>query len=550
MTSIEHAVSLPARQSLVVIVALIGACTSTTVSAPEPSPSRLETLVPGSAMHGVHGLAFDADDNLYGASLTGYSVYRIDAQSGEVTVAVEPPLGNSDDVAVAADGTLVWTAGAFSAVLAKSPDGEVRMLAGDLPGVNSINFSPDGRLFATRVFAGDALYEIDTEGVKPAREIASKLGGLNGFEITADNQLYGPLFFKSKVVRVDLATGQLTDVADGFTVPAAVNIDSRNNLFVVDIRSGEVTRINLDSGDRHIIAMLQPPLDNLAIDSNDLVYVSNPAFNRITEINPDTGATRTVVEGQLSSPGGIVLTEHEERASLAIADFWGNRFADTETGAITLMPSPQGVTASSNLAMSPEYTALVSIWPFGNVYLVDRTANKLVKSVKLKAPYGVQFLPDNSFLVADFSSGTLVHAAAGKDRSKTVITDQLSGPVGVAYAGENVAYVTEYLSGVVSRVNLETGATVGIAWDLLQPEGIAIAPDGRLIVAAVGSQQLIAIDPGSGEVETVADGLPIGLAGGDDLPLPFLLTGVAVEADGSILFSSDIDNAIYRVRPQ
>jgi sugar lactone lactonase YvrE len=534
----------------VVIVALIGACTSTTVSAPEAPASMLETLVPGSAMHGVHGLAFDADDNLYGASLTGYSVYRIDTQSGEVTVAVGPPLGNSDDVAVAADGTLVWTAGAFSAVLAKSPDGEVKMLAGDLPGVNSINYSPDGRLFATRVFAGDALYEIDTEGVKPAREIASKLGGLNGFEITADNQLYGPLFFKSKVVRVDLATGQLTDVADGFTVPAAVNIDSRNNLFVVDIRSGEVTRINLDSGDRHIIAMLQPPLDNLAIDSNDLVYVSNPAFNRITEINPDTGATRTVVEGQLSSPGGIVLTEHEERASLAIADFWGNRFADTETGAITLMPSPQGVTASSNLAMSPEYTALVSIWPFGNVYLVDRTANKLVKSVKLKAPYGVQFLPDNSFLVADFSSGTLVHAAAGKDRSKTIITDQLSGPVGVAYAGENVAYVTEYLSGVVSRVNLETGATVGIAWDLLQPEGIAIAPDGRLIVAAVGSQQLIAIDPGSGEVETVADGLPIGLAGGDDLPLPFLLTGVAVEADGSILFSSDIDNAIYRVRPQ
>jgi len=550
MAVIQRAASIPARQCPLLVAVLIGACTSTTVNEPEASASMLETLVPGSAMHGVHGLAFDADDNLYGASLTGYSVYRIDTQSGEVTVAVGPPLGNSDDVAVAADGTLVWTAGAFSAVLAKSPDGEVKMLAGDLPGVNSINFSPDGRLFATRVFAGDALYEIDTEGVKPAREIARKLGGLNGFEITADNQLYGPLFFKSKVVRVDLATGQLTDVADGFTVPAAVNIDSRNNLFVVDIRSGEVTRINLDSGDRHIIAMLQPPLDNLAIDSNDLVYVSNPAFNRITEINPDTGATRTVVEGQLSSPGGIVLTEHEERASLAIADFWGNRFADTETGAITLMPSPQGVTASSNLAMSPEYTALVSIWPFGNVYLVDRTANKLVKSVKTKAPYGVQFLPDNSFLIADFNSGTLVHAAAGKDRSKTVITDQLSGPVGVAYAGDNMAYVTEYLSGVVSRVNLETGTAVGVAWDLQQPEGIAIAPDGRLIVAEVGAQRLIAIAPDTGEVETVADGLPIGLAGGDDLPPPFLLTGVAVEANGSIIFSSDIENAIYRVNPQ
>ena len=546
----QRTASVLARQSLLLIAALIGACTTATVSEPEPSALKLETLVPGSAMHGVHGLTFDADDNLFGASLTGYSIYRIDTHSGEVTVAVEPPLGNSDDVAVGPDGTLAWTAGAFSAVLAKTPDGEIRVLAEDLPGINSINYSPDGRLFATRVFAGDALYEIDTEGVNPAREIARKLGGLNGFEITADNRLYGPLFFKSKVVQVDLATGQVADVADGFTVPAAVNIDSRNNLYVVDIRSGEVTRINLDSGDRHIIATLQPPLDNLAIDSNDLVYVSNPAFNRITEINPDTGATRTVVEGQLSSPGGIVLIEHQERPSVAIADFWSNRFADAETGAITLMPSPQGVTASSNLAMTPNFTALVSIWPFGNVFLIDRATNKVIKSVRLKAPYGVQFLPDNSLLVADFSSGTLVHAAAGKDRSQTIITDQLNGPVGLAYAGGNTAYVTEYLAGAVSRVNLETGTIIGIASNLLQPEGIAITPDGRLVVAEVGLQRLIAIDQSTGEVETVAVGLPIGLAGGDDLPEPFLLTGVAVEADGSIIFSSDIDNAIYRVHPQ
>ena len=42
-------------------------------------------------------------------------------------------MGNSDDVAFGPDGTMAWTAGAFSAVLSRSPDGEVRMLAGDLP---------------------------------------------------------------------------------------------------------------------------------------------------------------------------------------------------------------------------------------------------------------------------------------------------------------------------------------------------------------------------------------------------------------------------------
>jgi sugar lactone lactonase YvrE len=162
----------------------------------------------------------------------------------------------------------------------------------------------------------------------------------------------------------------------------------------------------------------------------------------------------------------------------------------------------------------------------------------------------VQFLPDGSLLIADYTAGTLVHAAAGKDREKKIVTDQLRGPVGLAYAGDDIVYVTEYLGGGVSRVNINTGAAAGIAWDLAQPEGIAIAPDGRLIVAEVGARRLLAIDPASGAVETVADDLPIGLTGGDDMPLPFLLTGVAVGNDGTIYLSSDIENALYKLTPQ
>ena len=80
--------------------------------------------------------------------------------------------------------------------------------------------------------------------------------------------------------------------------------------------------------------------------------------------------------------------------------------------------------------------------------------------------------------------------------------------------------------------------------------GVAVAPDvprveyelPRLLVARIRLPQQFD--------DVGADGLPIGLAGGDDLPPPFLLTGVAVEANGSIIFSSDIENAIYRVNPQ
>ncbi|HBT06597.1 MAG TPA: hypothetical protein DEB22_09265, partial [Alcanivorax sp.] len=63
------------------------------------------------------------------------------------------------------------------------------------------------RLFATQVFMGDALYEIDRSGEQPPRKIIEGMGGLNGFEFGPDGHLYGPLWFKGEVVRVNVESG-------------------------------------------------------------------------------------------------------------------------------------------------------------------------------------------------------------------------------------------------------------------------------------------------------------------------------------------------------
>ena len=47
MTSIKQAVSSPARQGLLLVAVLMVACATETVSEPEPSASKLQTLVPG-----------------------------------------------------------------------------------------------------------------------------------------------------------------------------------------------------------------------------------------------------------------------------------------------------------------------------------------------------------------------------------------------------------------------------------------------------------------------------------------------------------------------
>ncbi|MEB3735490.1 hypothetical protein ULF88_18625 [Halopseudomonas pachastrellae] len=46
---------------------------------------------------------------------------------------------------------------------------------------------------------------IDRAGAAPPRLIGKELGGFNGFEVGADGWLYGPLWFKGQVVRINPA---------------------------------------------------------------------------------------------------------------------------------------------------------------------------------------------------------------------------------------------------------------------------------------------------------------------------------------------------------
>ena len=86
-----------------------------------------------------------------------------------------------------------------------------------------------------------------------------------------------------------------------------------------------------------------------------------------------------------------------------------------------------------------------------------------------------------------------------------------------------------------------------IASGLKMPEGIALAPDGRLIVAEVGAKRIVAIDPSTGTITEIAGNLPIGLAGAPGGLPTNIPTGVGVGASGTIYVSSDIENSIYKI---
>jgi sugar lactone lactonase YvrE len=534
--------SLQATVAATVLFASVGGASAQTY--------EVTKLVPGSAFHGVHGLGIDKSGRLFAGSVAGAALYEVDRANGTAKIAVAAPEGMADDIAFAPDGTMAWTGFLTGDLYSQKNGGPLKKLASGLPGINSLAYRNDGRLYATQVFLGDALYEIDTEGVKPPRKIMEKMGGLNGFEFGPDDKLYGPLWFKGQVAKVDVDKGELSVVADGFKVPAAVNFDSKGNLWVVDTALGQLVKVDPKTGAKKVIAQLKASLDNLAIDDKDRIFVSNMADNGIQEVDPETGAAKQVIIGKLALPSGIAVVTDGAKDTIYVADLFAYRTVDGATGEITEVARMHADGVPLEYPMSATAkgdTVVLSSWFTGTVQVIDRKSGKTREMLHdFKAPHDAVMLGDGSILVNELGSKSIIRASGEHGKDRATVVGALEGPVGMVAAGKDGVYITEAFAGLVSKVETNGEKTV-VAKGLKMPEGIAVAPDGRLVVAEVGAKRLVSIDPQSGTVTEIAGNLPIGLPaapGGLPSNIP---TGVGVGASGTIYFSSDIENAIYKV---
>ena len=508
--------------------------------------SDFEVVVPGSPFKGLHGLAFDAEGDLHGVSITGMSLYKINPDTGAVEAVIGPPLGVGDDLAFGPDGTMAWTA--RDAVHVRDPDGTIRAVATDVNGVNSIGFAPDGRLFFTLIFRADKLYEGYLDG-RPPRLVTEDLKGLNGFEVTAAGKIIGPQFFGNAIVSVDVETGETATLASGIQTPAAVNLLSNGDIIALGYRTGKVFHVAAETGEvRELATLAGAPIDNLAIDIRDRVYISHSSHNGLTRLDPETGEAERLIWGGLSAPGGLAVMPTEEGELILAADAWSHRTVDPATGEVTVLPVGPGVFGSTGVAVDATRIALTNTSPAGMLQIIDRTTGAaLASQFGFGAPYGVAFDNDGSVLIADFAADALVRVTTGEGDARSIVAEGLGGPVGLELDGRGGAYVTGYTSGSVTWVDLSTGEKIEVATGLKKPEGLARLPNGKLAVADVGSKHLLIVDPGDGSVDVAAESLPVGFDLGGAGPSPALFTGVAVLSNGEIYVTGDADNSLLRV---
>jgi sugar lactone lactonase YvrE len=535
-----------------VIAALCAAC-----SGSDHPTYQVETLVPGSLLHAPNGITFGPDGMLYAGSVGAQTVYRIDVSTGAVEVVVGAPDGEADDVAFSPGGTLVWTALIGGEIRALREDGTVDVVVTKMPLINPVYFTRDGRLFAAQIGL-DRLHEFPVDAMlnstgKP-RLIASKIGNLNSFEITAEGDLYGPLSSIGVVAHIDIESGTVTPIAENLGTVVAVNLDSKGSIWAVDWAGGNLWRIDPDGSEWHapqLVATLDPPLDNLAIGPDDTVYVSRPAHSAIDRVDPATGKHDSLITGQLASPGGIAIMTHDGRESLLVADGYGYRVVDTQTGAVTTtfditeFGFPGAATAA---AANDDFFGLTDALTRPRVYVIDRATGKSAGKWRgMKTPVAILLRENGDPVVADFETGRLIGLSRTDKKQLEVLAEDLDGPAGLAWAGPNSVYVTEALAGTLAWIDLADGSKTIVATGLSLPEGVTTLANGDVAVVEVGKRRLIEIDPESGDIEALASDLPVGERAANAPEPIYLPSGVAQGADGSLYVTGDLDNSILKL---
>lgn len=510
---------------------------------------RVERLTPPSRLYGANGLTTGADGRVYVAQVGGSQVSAIDVDSGVIETI--SPMGGAivapDDLVFDEAGNLYLTEITESRVCVRSPNGQVRVIQGDMPVANPITWH-QGRLFAGECRVRARIMELDLNGGAP-RVILDNVPMANAFQVGPDGKLYFPVMGTNEIWRVDLAGGAPEVVAGDLGVPDSVKFDGKGRIVTTQVASGQVLRLDLVSGTREVLADLGPGLDNVTFIGDRIFVSSIPG--EITEILAP-GKTRSIVPRSLQWPLGLAVGTD---GALFVAD--GVFAYSLKPGeALTLAgmifyPGSPGYVRGVAAGAPGEWivtTALGSVARYrpgaGESDFLSHGHDQLM---------GVAEAPGGAVVFAEYGTGRVLSAANG---DVTELASGLDKPMGVAVASDGAVYVAEAGAGRV--VKLAGGRTETVLDGLQRPEGLAVA-GGRLVTVDTLAKQLVSSDLSGGGRETLASSLPVGAPAGvvpkflgpvGDMSGPMInFADVTVGPDGTLYVSGDAEGSVLAVRP-
>lgn len=169
-------------------------------------------------------------------------------------------------------------------------------------------------------------------------------------------------------------------------------------------------------------------------------------------------------------------------------------------------------------------------------------------------PVNIAVAADGTVYVADFDNG-LIRSIATDGVVATVIDQPLfQRPFGLVFVGDTLYAETDdnpagehsIETGTLWRIDLITNTASPIAMNIGRPRGLAALGDGRIVAADMMHHVVSIIDPGAGDVTTLAGlrdapGLVDGVGAVARFSSPY-----DVAVDGNEVIVSDFDNHCLR----
>ena len=452
---------------------------------------------------GDHGLAIEADlaqprdvavddiGKVYIAD-TGNHLIRVVDVNGIISTLAGVRGAPVDPVTVAAAST------ARSAVL-RTPlsialDDEQRNLYVADTGNNLvrkivINNVFEDSLVLTEAGSVDGSAGYDGENKVP---ILSSLDSPSGVAVNADREIF------------------ISDT-DNQRVRAIVFPDNRRTSILVTIAgNGEESF----SGERAPAAdaTLHFPSD-VAIDSDGNIYFSDTANHRVRRVDRETGLIRTVagtgVAGSLGEGGQGINIRLNSPEGLALDSNGDLYIADTVNHRVLKLDIASGVI--SRIA--------------GDGNATFRGENIDAKEASLNSPTALAVDEDDNLYLADFRNNLIRVIDLDTNRISTLAGNNQTG-----FSGDG---------GEARRARLA------------KPEGVAVDPNGNIIIADTGNRRIRRVDADDRTISTIA-GDGNGVYAGDGGPATGASMSsprrVAVGPDGNVFISDALDHRIRAIK--
>ncbi|MEP7271701.1 MAG: hypothetical protein ABI882_09355 [Acidobacteriota bacterium] len=405
-------------------------------------------------------------DSLQGITVNSNGVFLADAQNGIPFPGGQIPAKKSGLIRFLNTSAATVTFYPGSPAPVAVPPGQVKVIGGlrSGPGVNPVDIGDGGLATAAVIFTGDVA--VDGAG-----------------------NIYVADYQASRIRRINANTGIITTILEGLAKPTGVAFDGAGRLLVADTYNNRIMRQNgPGSADFSVIGdgSLNPPINrprDIAVDASGRIYVVNSGTNRVLELNAPNQSLGTTSSFAGSGAPGLGGD--------------GGPAADAQLS----LPNPnQGEVNQPNIG--------IAILKNDSAVLFSDTNNHRIRQVTLAAPVGLA----SNVSAASFKAG----ASLAPESIVAVFGSNFA--TGVAVGG-TIPLPTTLLgttikvrdSGGIERLS-ELFFVSPTQCNYLVPAGTSIGPatvtvtsgDGKL---SVGTIQIAPVAPGLFTVNSSGSGL-------------------------------------------